>query len=302
MEQITMEQVREKAYAKVNLGLDVTGRREDGYHLVSMVMQTIGIHDDIVVYKTKDPNISLDIDYGGVHLATPLSAGDDNLCARAARVINERLGIGHGYFIHLTKSIPVAAGMAGGSSDAAAVLRAINRLEDAGLTTEELQELAVKIGADVPYCVVGGTMQAEGIGEKLSPLKSFADVPLLVAKPPEGVSTAEVYHAMDEQETICHPDMKAICEAVSNGDVDGLAKHMGNVLMDVTLPKYPVVGKIRDLMLENGALGAMMTGSGPTVFGIYRTAQECQKAAEVVRAGGLCETVMATKTIADITK
>ena len=289
-----MEQVREKAYAKVNLGLDVTGRREDGYHLVSMVMQTVGICDDIVVYKTKDPNISLDIDYGGVHLANPLS--------KAARVINERLGIQHGYFIHLTKRIPVAAGMAGGSSDAAAVLRAINRLENAGLSTEELQELGVSLGADVPYCILGGTMHAGGIGEVLSPMKPFDQVPILVAKPPEGVSTAEVYHALDALEEIQHPDIQAIRKAVEDRDVEGLANCMGNVLMDVTLPKHPIVGTIRDKMLAGGAVGSMMTGSGPTVFGLYKTDEDCRKAAEMIRAAGICETVIATRTIADITR
>ena len=297
-----MEQVKEKAYAKVNLGLDVTGRREDGYHLVSMVMQTIGICDDVAIYKTKDPNISLDIDYGGVHLATPLSAGDDNLCAKAARVISERLRIRHGYFIHLTKRIPVAAGMAGGSSDAAAVLRGINRLEEAGLSTEELQELALEIGADVPYCIQGGTMLAEGIGEILTAMGAFDDVPILVAKPPEGVSTAEVYHALDALEEVHHPDMKAVRAAVETKDLNGLADTMGNVLMDVTLPRHPVVGQIRDMMLEQGAVGSMMTGSGPTVFGIYKTWEECKSAAEYIRSSGICETVMATKTIGGITK
>ena len=289
-----MEVVQESAYAKLNLGLDVLGRREDGYHLVRMVMQQVDIHDEISIYKTVDPDISLEADFGGVHLAEPMTMGDGNLCVIAARAMGGRIGVHHGYFIHLAKRIPIAAGMAGGSSDAAAVLRAINRLEGSPLSAEELKEIALGIGADVPYCVEGGTRLAEGIGEKLTELAFPGEWPVLVAKPPEGASTGEIYRAYDSEEDPERPDIDALIEALKGGDRNRICECFGNALEPVTKRMLPQILRIEDMMKARGAVRALMTGSGPTVFGIFEDEDSLMRAAAELRGSGLCETVAGT--------
>ena len=289
-----MEQVRESAYAKLNLGLDILGTRDDGYHLVRMVMQQIDIHDDITVYKTVDQAISLEADFGGVHLAEPMSMGDDNLCVVAARAMAAALGVHHGYFIHLSKRIPIAAGMAGGSSDAAATLRAINRLEGEPLSVDELCRIALRIGADVPYCIRGGTMLAEGIGEDLTPLPFPGEVTVLIAKPPEGASTGAVYKAYDSLKDPYRPDIDVLVSSIKAGDVVKMTETMGNALEQVTVAILPQVTQIEEIMIAGGAKRAIMTGSGPTVFGIFDDDVALSQAAETLRRSGLCETVART--------
>ncbi len=252
-----------KALAKINLGLDVLRRREDGYHEVRMVMQTVHLYDRIQLKKTVQMGIKVETNL------YYLPVNENNLVYRAARLLMDEFDIKSGVYIRLKKYIPVAAGMAGGSSDAAAVLYGMNRLFGLKLSLEELMERGVKIGADVPYCLMRGTALAEGIGEKLTPLPPVPKCPILIAKPSISVSTKFVYENLKLDETTVHPDMDAILQAIEDGDVRGMAANMGNVLESVTRTHYPVIGEIEDVMKKCGAWNAMMSGSGPPVFGLF---------------------------------
>lgn len=268
-----MESIKLEAYAKVNLGLDVVRRLENGYHEVRMVMQTIGLHDSLRLEKAKE----------GISLFTDSSEapGDEsNLAYKAAQLMKERYGITEGIVIHLQKRIPVAAGMAGGSTDAAAVLRGMNTLFSLGLSEQELCEAGVNLGADVPYCIIGGTALAEGIGEKLTVLPDVPDTWVLVAKPPIGVSTKYVYENLRLAEIERHPDIDGMVGAVREHSLSGIIFRMENILEQVTEKKYPVITRIKSLMEENGAQKALMSGSGPTVFGIYGSREKAEEAAE----------------------
>lgn len=260
-----------KAYAKINLGLDVLGRLPNGYHEVRMVMQTVGICDRLILEKAQS-GITLTTDVSG------LSTGEDNLICRAARLLMEKYGVSQGVKIHLEKRIPVAAGMAGGSTDAAAALKGINTLFGLGCSQEELKELGVTIGADVPYCVMGGTVLAEGIGERLTELPPAPDCHLLVAKPPVNVSTRYVYEHLDAGEDYEHPDIDGLVQAIGAGSLEDMMTCMGNVLETVTIPAYPVIAKIKERMRELGALHSMMSGSGPSVFGIFAQKEQAEQA------------------------
>ena len=260
-----MDRLRLRAQAKINLGLDVLRRREDGYHEVKMIMQTVGIYDQIELVKCKEP---------GIRVKTNLfyvPENENNLVYKAAKLLMDEFSIQEGVFIDLNKYIPVAAGMAGGSSDAASVLYGMNRMFRLGLSQKELMERGVKIGADVPYCIMRGTALAEGIGEKLTPLPPMPECKVLVAKPSISVSTKYVYenlHANDlkpEQ----HPDVDAVMDGIRAGDLKKIADSMGNVLELVTEREYPVISEIKKFMKDHGALNAMMSGSGPTVFGLF---------------------------------
>lgn len=256
-----------QGYAKVNLGLDVVGRLPNGYHEVKMVMQTVGVHDTICLKKIPE-GIVFTTENGEI-------PGDDtNLACRAARLFLESTGIRGGVSIELEKRIPVAAGLAGGSTDAAAVLKGLAALYGAKLTTEELMELGVKIGADVPYCIMGGTALAEGIGEKLTALPDVPPAAVLLAKPDLFVSTKEVYGRLQLSDATVHPDIDGMVQAIRDGKLSGVTDRMGNVLQDVTAPAYPVIGRLIELMEENGAVKAMMSGSGPTVFGLFASREE----------------------------
>lgn len=268
-----MESIKLEAYAKVNLGLDVVRRLENGYHEVKMVMQSVGLHDTLRLEKTKE----------GIALFTDSAEapGDEsNLAYKAARMMKECYGIADGVAIHLQKRIPVAAGMAGGSTDAAAVLKGMNALFSLGLSERELCDAGVRLGADVPYCIIGGTALAEGIGEKLTVLPDAPDCPVLVAKPPVSVSTKYVYENLRLSEPAHHPDIDGMVKAVREGSLSGILSRMENVLESVTEREYPVITKIKRLMEENGAEKALMSGSGPTVFGIYHSRAEAEHAAE----------------------
>lgn len=268
----------EKAYAKINLALDVTGRLDNGYHLVKMIMESISIHDDLHFACSKEPGIRMTCNAEG------LSCGDDNLIIRAAVALLKAAGIdpaGFGMDIHLEKRIPMAAGMAGGSSDAAAVLRAVNRMLGLGFDTDKLCEIGVGIGADVPYCIIGGSALAEGIGEKLSSLpQPPVDAYIAVIKPGIDVSTKFVYEHLDTEGVKIHPDVEGMIRALEGSDTKGIADRLGNVLRDVTVNAYPIVLELEKFLKNSGALNALMSGSGPTVFGIFDDKDKCEKAIE----------------------
>lgn len=285
-----MNHMRLKAMAKINLGLDVLRRKEDGYHEVKMIMQTIRLHDEIHIHKIEEDEIRVrtNLYY--------LPNNENNLAYKAAKMLKDEFHIPGGISISLKKVIPVAAGMAGGSSDAAAVLFGVNKMFGLKLSMEELQERGVKLGADVPYCIMRGTALAEGIGEKLTALPAMPKCHILIAKPPISVSTKFVYenlHANDLKPEE-HPPVDAQLEALEEGDLKKLVANMGNVLERVTVPEYPVIEQIKGIMKENGALGAMMSGSGPTVFGIFENYNEAKKAYLTMKKSGLSKQIYLT--------
>lgn len=252
-----------KALAKINLGLDVLGKRDNGYHDVRMVMQTIYLYDNVTIEKKEQPGIELTTN---LHF---LPVDENNIAYKAAKMLIEEFQKEEGVCITLEKHIPVAAGLAGGSSNAAAVLVGMNRLFDLGLSQEQLMERGVSLGADVPYCVMRGTVLAEGIGEILTPLPPLPKCYILIAKPGISVSTKMVYDKLDSKEIEDHPDIDALLEGLEAQDLEKVAASMGNVLERVTIDEYPVIEEIKNAMKEAGALNAMMSGSGPTVFGLF---------------------------------
>lgn len=281
------EGYRRRAYAKINLGLDVLGVLPNGYHEVRMIMQTVGIYDELSFEKAEN-GIVITTDAG------ELPTNEDNLIYKAVKLLFDKYAISEGVRIHLQKNIPIAAGMAGGSTDAAATLKGISELFELNCDEKELRELGVKIGADVPYCIMGGTALAEGIGEKLTKLSPAPDCFLLVAKPDINVSTKYVYEHLDAQESYEHPDIDGMLEAISQESLDGVVSTMGNVLETVTVPAYPVIDTIKARMKELGALNSMMSGSGPTVFGIFDQETVAKKAFEALKADGLAKQVFLT--------
>lgn len=286
---IKMEQIVRKAYAKINLGLDVLRRREDGYHEVKMIMQTIGLCDTLTFRKKAEPGIVLKIDRAG------LDAGKDNLIYRAAEKLFAEAGISPGVEILLEKRIPIAAGMAGGSTDAAAALLGLNDLFELGYSLEQLQALGVKLGADIPYCLMGGTALSEGIGEILTKLPAPPPCVLVVAKPDIDVSTRFVYENLHADALMYHPDIDGMKSAIRSGSLKGITERMGNVLETVTAQEYPVIDGIKELMKTAGAENALMSGSGPTVFGIFTEEEDAVRAAEQIRERGLAGQVFVTE-------
>ena len=284
-----MEKIELKAYGKINLGLDVIRKRPDGYHDLDMIMQMVDVYDDIVITKNKTGKIEVKTD------TAVLSNGKDNLAYMAAKMLMDEFDIKEGLTMNLEKFIPVAAGMAGGSSDAAAAFVGVNRLFGLGLSEEELMKRAVKVGADVPYCVMRGTALAEGIGEKLTRLPRVPYCYVLVGKPGVNVSTKTAYENLKlDDPAVVHPDIDGMVTDVRNGDLDGMISRMGNVFEPGIISKYPVIQEIKDLMESNGARKAMMSGSGPTVFGIFDDKEKMDRAAAVLRESRLAKTVFAT--------
>ena len=280
-----MDEITLKALAKINLGLDVVRRREDGYHEVRMIMQTIHLYDLLEIQKIREPEIQI------VSNLSFLPVNENNLVYKAARLLQEEFALTDGISVKLTKRIPVAAGMAGGSTDAAAMLYAMNQLYDLGLSRRELMKRGVQIGADVPYCLMRGTALAEGIGEKLTPIPSMPKCQILIAKPPISVSTKMVYEKLDSCEIKEHPDIDGILDGLKNQDLEQVAASLGNVLEKVTVEAYPVIAQIKECMMEAGALGAMMSGSGPTVFGIFRDRRTAKEAFAKVKAQNLAKQI-----------
>ena len=282
-----MDKINVKALAKINLGLDVIRRREDGYHEVKMVMQTVHLYDQLEIVKTKKPGIfiTVNLDF--------LPTNENNLIYKAAKLLMDTYKIKSGVAVDLQKYIPVAAGLAGGSSDAAAVLYGMNEIFHLGLKRQKLMELGVKVGADVPYCLMRGTALAEGIGEKLKSLPPMPKCPVLIAKPAVGVSTKFVYENLKLDEQTQHPDIDAQIAAIAGQDL-GEAALMGNLLETVTISKYPVIDAIKRHMKENGAINAMMSGSGPTVFGLFEDERTAKAEFERLRDAGIAKQVYLT--------
>ena len=283
-----MDRLELKALGKINLGLDVLGRRENGYHDVRMVMQTVYLYDRIIMKKSKTPGIRLETNL------YYLPVNENNLAYQAAQMLMDEFHMEEGVSIQLDKHIPVAAGMAGGSSNAAAVLFGMNRMFSLGLSQKELMERGVKLGADVPYCIMRGTVLAEGIGEILTPLPNMPKCHVLLSKPPISVSTKLVYEKLDSYDSIEHPDIDGIIKGLKDGDIKKVASSMGNVLEHVTIEEHPVIEEIKNVMRKEGALNAMMSGSGPTVFGLFENRTAAREAQRRIREKSLAGQVYVT--------
>lgn len=284
-----METLSLKAMAKINLGLDVLRRREDGYHEVKMVMQTVDIYDILEFEKREEDCICIETN------RQELPADEHNLIYKAAKLMKETFGIREGISVKLSKNIPIAAGMAGGSTDAAAAIHGMDRLFGLGLTLEEKQKLGVKIGADVPYCLMGGTALSEGIGEVLTKLPDVPEAFLVVAKPGIDVSTKFVYENLNANGLTRHPDIDGMVESIRRGDLKGITDRMENVLETVTVKHYPVIEEMKAFLKERGAMNALMSGSGPTVFGVFGEQETARAAYEAMLQRGFTDQVYLTR-------
>ncbi len=286
-----MDQITRKAYAKINLGLDVIRRRPDGYHEVKMIMQTVGICDILTFRKSgrQDGAVTLFLD------KKELPCGKENLVYRAAELLTRTHGLRDGVEITLEKRIPIAAGMAGGSTDAAAVFHGMNELFGLSMSLQEMKDLGVGIGADVPYCIQGGTALSEGIGEILTALPSPPAAYLLIAKPDIGVSTKFVYENLHADRLQSHPDIDGMVQALERGSLEGIVSRMENVLETVTVREYPVIQTLKDIMRRGGALNALMSGSGPTVFGVYKTREAAEASRPAVEKSGMAKEIFVTE-------
>ena len=262
--------MREKAYAKVNITLDVVGKREDGYHLLKMIMQNIDIYDVITIEKIES---GIEITCNKPYVPTD----ERNLAYKAAKLFKDTFNITSGVSINIKKNIPVAAGLAGGSTDCAAVLKIMNKLFQVNADNEKLMELGVKLGADVPYCIDGGTALCEGIGEVLTTLKPFKNHIIVLVKPPFGVSTKEVYKSFDLGRVKNHPETDKVIAYMNEDNLYEVAKNMKNLLENVTLKKHKVISSIKSEMESLGAIKAMMSGSGPTVFAFFDDMMKAQR-------------------------
>lgn len=272
-----MRELQLRAYGKINLGLDVVRKREDGYHELRMIMQTVGLYDELKMKVIPEDEIRLSVNLSF------LPTNENNLICKAIAMVKQEFGIQEGIEARLEKRIPVAAGMAGGSSDAAAALVGMNRLFRLGLSKKQLMEYGVRLGADVPYCVMRGTALSEGIGEILTPLPPMPSCYILLAKPGISVSTKYVYQNLKANELTDHPDIDGIVDSLKNGDLQGICDRLGNVLETVTIRDHPMIDEIKTFLIEQGASGALMSGSGPTIFGIFQKKSTARKALENMR-------------------
>ncbi len=260
-----MDRIVLKPFAKINLGLDIVGKREDGYHEVRMIMQSINLKDRMVMTSMDKDMVTMKCNL------KDLPADDNNIAVKAIKLMKNEYKITKGVCVELKKAIPVAAGMAGGSADAAAALHGMNKLFDLKLDDRELCRIGLKLGADVPYCVMGGTMLSEGIGEVLTPLKAAPECFVAVVKPAFSVSTKAVYEAYDSipDDDKVHPDIDAIKEAIEEGNLIKMCAKLRNSLESVTIKQHPFIAEIKRILEENGSIKALMSGSGPTVFGLF---------------------------------
>lgn len=265
-----------KAYAKVNISLDIVGKREDGYHLLRMIMQNIDLYDDITVEKQRE---GITIECNKNYVPTD----SRNLAYKAAMLFKKKYDITDGVKIKIAKNIPVSAGLAGGSTDAATVLKIMNKLFEVNASNEELKEIGLKLGADIPYCIEGGTALCEGIGEKITPLKSFKDKIIVLVKPSFGVSTKEVYKNFDMDKVNKHPDTEELIKAIENDDLRYVAYNMRNLLENVTLKKHKILINLKEEMNKYGSIGTMMSGSGPTVFAFFDDMLKAQRCFEKMK-------------------
>lgn len=286
-----MDKLQLKAYGKINLGLDVIRKRPDGYHDLEMIMQMVDVYDDVIIEKKAGEEIVVKAD------AAVLSNGKDNLAYMAVKMLFDEFGIKSGVEITIHKRIPIAGGMAGGSSDCATTLIGINEMFNLGLSKQQLMERGVKLGADVPYCVLGGTAIARGIGEVLTPLPTPPQCHVIIAKPPISVSTAYVYGHIRPDEITKRPDIEQMTLAIKEQDLNKLSDLLYNVMEEVTVSEYPVIEKLKSIMLENGALNSIMSGSGPTVFGLFDDREKAQAAMKALDSKELTEQLYLTKFI-----
>ena len=286
-----MDKLQLKAYGKINLGLDVIRKRPDGYHDLDMIMQMVDVYDDVIIEKKAGEEIVVKAD------AAVLSNGKDNLAYMAAKMLFDEFGIKSVVEITIHKRIPIAGGMAGGSSDCATTLIGINEMFNLGLSKQQLMERGVKLGADVPYCVLGGTAIARGIGEVLTPLPTPPQCHVIIAKPPISVSTAYVYGHIRPDEITKRPDIEQMTLAIKEQDLNKLSDLLYNVMEEVTVSEYPVIEKLKSIMLENGALNSIMSGSGPTVFGLFDDREKAQAAMKALDSKELTEQLYLTKFI-----
>jgi len=285
-----MNSITIKAYAKINLGLDVIRKRPDGYHDVSMIMQTLNLYDTLRIKKTKSKSLTL---RSNLHF---LPTDRRNLVYKAVELFHEKCPIESGLNIHINKSIPVAAGLAGGSADAAATLKGLNNLFNTGLSLNELMAIGVKLGADVPYCLLMGTALSEGIGEILKPLPHMPDCYILLVKPSVSISTKYVYENLRlDGNNISHPDILTMISALEEGSLDKLSSHMDNILETVTAKEYPIIEKIKEIMKDRGALTSLMSGSGPTVFGIFNDKEKAESAYSYFKSSRYGKQIFLTK-------
>ncbi|SHI47107.1 4-(cytidine 5'-diphospho)-2-C-methyl-D-erythritol kinase [Parasporobacterium paucivorans] len=284
-----MDSLKVKAYGKINIGLDVMAKREDGYHEVRMVMQTVRIHDNIKVDKASSGDISITTNLGFI------PTDKKNLVYKAAKLLMDEFAINCGVSIDLQKHIPVSAGMGGGSSDAAAILYAMNKLFKLGLSKKELMERGALIGADVPFCLMKGTALAEGIGENVTRIAPMPECCILIAKPGFSVSTKHVYEKLRLNEIQSHPDIDGIIDAIEEEDIYEMSSLMGNVLESVTVKEHPVIEDIKMAMIDNGALNSIMSGSGPSVFGIFDEPEEAEFAMNAIREMKLAKQIFLTE-------
>ncbi len=281
-----MDKITLSANAKINLTLDVTGKREDGYHFVSMIMQSVDLSDTVEIEKAEKISLSSD--------SADIPNDEKNIAFKAAKLFFENCGIKGGAKIRITKRIPVCAGLAGGSTDAAAVLKGLNLLYNTEKTEKELMEMGLKLGADVPYCIMGKTALAEGIGEKLTPVAHFKDVIICLAKPDFSISTPQAYADIDSKPLEKHPDNQKMIAAITENDLKGVCSEMVNVFEDVTCKRHPEIEQIKKVMLDCGALGALMSGSGPSVYGVFDSTANAEKAKNLLKDKMFCTV---TKTV-----
>ncbi len=283
-----MKKIEIDAHAKINLSLDVLKRREDGYHELEMIMQQLALKDVITIAE-RNSGFTLDSN------STDIPLDSSNLVYKVYNILAEKFNIKKGIHIYIEKNIPVAGGLAGGSTDAAAVLKGLNTLWQLNLSEEQLMDIGLRVGADVPYCIMGGTALARGIGEKLTKLNSFSDRLILIANPGFNVSTAYVYNNLKLDKITGRPQTKVMLEHIENGDTELVAKEMKNVLETVTIEEQPILNKIKEQMLMHGALGSLMSGSGPTIFGIFKDINDMTRCEENLKSS--IKTVLSTKTV-----
>ncbi|HEX3023078.1 MAG TPA: 4-(cytidine 5'-diphospho)-2-C-methyl-D-erythritol kinase [Lachnospiraceae bacterium] len=283
-----MKEIMLKAYAKINLGLDVVGKRQDGYHDVRMIMQTIRLYDKLRMKRIAKDEILIKTNL------SYLPTNDNNLVYRAVQMLKEEFQIEQGIYVDLEKHIPVAAGLAGGSTDAAATLIGMNKLFDLRLSKKELMDRAVKLGADIPYCIMRGTALSEGIGEILTPLPSMPEAYVIIAKPAINVSTKYVYENLKLDLNTIHPDIDGMIDAINTSNLRGVTDRLDNVLESVTVEKYPIIQEIKQTLKDYGAMNAIMSGSGPTVFGIFDNLNQAKKAFRYLKIEGKAKQIFLT--------
>ena len=265
------------ANAKINLALDVLGKREDGYHELSSVMQTVGLRDKLSIRKLYTSRIKLNSN------AKWLPVDERNLAFKAAQVLLERFPAPYGVLIEIDKKIPISAGLGGGSADCAAALLGIKKLFNLPVSMDELLEIAATLGADVPFCLLKGTALAEGIGEILTPLKPCPPVHIVIAKPPVSISTRDVFRQFKMENVGKRPNIDKMIADIENGDIKAVAVGLCNVLESVSVKEFVVIERLKRIMLANGAMGAIMSGSGPTVFGMFEDKATAQKTVSKIR-------------------